>query len=141
MSEDQRDDMTGGGDPPIDHLPGGGSMAETLDAVFAEIGFCRMKSESDESFKRRVELRIEKEKWFKMAETAQSRLQEILTGSGPDADATEIAAIRTVLERADGSPSSSLSGSSFILLPVTDEQIARFVKRHASKLSRTEKDT
>lgn len=137
-TQDQPGRTPGGEVPPIDHLSGGGSSAQTLDAVFAEIGFCRIKNESDESFKRRVELRIEKEKWFRMAETAQSRLQEILSGSGPDADATEIAAIRTVLERADGSPSSPLSGSSFILLPVTDEQIARFVKRHTPKIKTKE---
>lgn len=110
----------------------------TLDEIYAEIGFCRIKGEDDDAFKRRVANRVDQEKWVEIARKAQKRLQDILDGNGSDPDATEMAAIRTALEYAEGEPKKKLELSGpdggaipFIQIPVTPEQIARFVNRHA----------
>lgn len=63
-----------------------------------------MKGEDDEAFKQRAANVIEQEEWVRLGKKAQKRLDEIVGGTGPDADATEMAAIRTILERVDGEP-------------------------------------
>jgi hypothetical protein len=110
----------------------------TIDEIYAELGFCRLKGEDDEMFKRRVANRVDREKWVEIARKAQKRLEQILTGDGPDAEASEMAAIRTALEYAEGEPTKKieLSGPdgnpiTFTMVPVTQEQIDRFIKRHA----------
>lgn len=111
----------------------------TLDAIFGEIGYLRIKGEDDDAFKRRVEVHLDHSRWMNMAVKAQRRLEEILDGTGIEADATEMAAIRTILERAGGEPTKRVEltgkdGQALFEAPVTDDQIARFIKRHAPKL-------
>lgn len=110
----------------------------TIDEIYAELGFCRLKGEDDEAFKRRVANRVDQEKWVEIARKAQKRLEQILTGDGPDAEPSEMAAIRTALEYAEGEPKKKIEVSgpdgnpiTFTMVPVTQEQIDRFIKRHA----------
>lgn len=112
----------------------------TLDEIYADIGFCRIKGEDDEAFKRRVANRVDQEKWVSIARKAQARLEEILSGIGADADPSEMAAIRTALEYAEGEPKKKIEVSGpdggaipYVQIPVTPEQIARFVNRHAKQ--------
>lgn len=111
---------------------------QTLDEIYAEIGYCRIKGEDDETFKRRVANRVDQEKWVEIARKAQSRLQKILDGSEHDTDASEMAAIRIALEYAEGEPKKKIEhtgpdgGPIFMAtVPVTPEQMERFLKRHA----------
>lgn len=111
---------------------------ETLDDIFNDIGYHRLKGETDDAFRRRVANRVDEEEWVDIAKKAQRRLREIIDGTGPDSDATEMAAIRTALERADGEPTRrvQLSGPDggpieFSTVPVTEDQLQRFLKRHA----------
>lgn len=110
---------------------------QTLDEIYQEIGYCRIKGEDDATFKRRVANRVDQEKWVEIASRAQKRIGEII-GDGPDTDAAEMAALRTALEYAAGSPKQKveLSGPdgqplAFGFVPVTQEQIDRFVEHYA----------
>lgn len=73
----------------------------TLDTVMNEIGYHRLKNESDEDFKIRVANRIDQEEWVRLGKIAQKRLFEIIRDQA-DTDAAEMSAIRTALERAEG---------------------------------------
>lgn len=115
-----------------------------LDEVYREIGFCRIKDETDEQFKERVSLHVDREKWFKLGKKAMDKLQDYLDGT-IDADATDIAIIRTVLERLEGEPKKKISlegpGGGPIQIaniPITPEQLARFVKNHAETILESE---
>lgn len=107
-----------------------------LDEIYAEIGYVRLKGEDDEAFKRRAAFYANQEEWGLLAEKARTRLKEILNGA--DSDASEMAAIRTALERADGEPKkrlelSGIDGAPLAIatVPVTQDQLDRFLKRHA----------
>lgn len=113
----------------------------SLDEVYREIGFCRIKDESDEQFKERVALQLDREKWFKLGKKALERLEKYVSGD-LDADATDIAVIRTILERIEGEPKKKieLGGPNggpipLAMFPVTTEQLARFVQNHAETIS------
>lgn len=75
--------------------------AITLDDAMQEIGYHRLKGESDDDFRKRVANRIEREEWITLARHAHKRLLEIIRDQA-DTDAAEISAIRTALERAEG---------------------------------------
>lgn len=107
-----------------------------LDEAYADIGYVRIKGEDDETFKRRCAFYANQEEWGSLAEKARERLKAILGGA--DSDASEMAAIRTVLERSDGEPKRRLELSgpdgapiAVATVPVTQDQLERFLKRHA----------
>jgi type IV pilus biogenesis protein CpaD/CtpE len=121
--------------PPILPVP-------TIDETFAELGFCRLKNEDDDAFRERVANRVKKEDWVRLARKAQSRLDEIIGSSAADTDASEMAAIRLVLEQVDGGTKNKieLSGPdgspiTFAQVPVTPEQVKRFMRHYASILA------
>lgn len=111
-------------------------LETALDEAYADIGYVRIKGEDDEMFKRRCSFYANQEEWGALAEKARERLKAILGGA--DSDASEMAAIRTVLERSDGEPKRRLELSgpdgapiAVATVPVTQDQLERFLKRHA----------